>query len=356
MAYGWLPILPDHDELLSSFLSRCARVHGMRPTVFCAFHLHPHAVWNRDVDRSASPALMKAIADNAHVQPQDIEAMTLRSWESVTHPVPLERIGSSGMAPWITAVGIYHRTRKRYGLQYCPRCLADHLVFYRTWRLAFVTVCPTHHLLLRDSCEACGAPIIPHRQRVSARYCDRCGRDLCAIDRGVASPSPSIRAALRLQEVLLGALTGQRLLVGQQWVEGAFYLQGARFLLAHLRLLDDEYHDHGCGQPRVPFESKRCLYRLALLTILERLLSDWPTNFITAATARGVTQRSFMGLQEPPEWIAQALLDLPPGRSYDRSWRPRRLRCELRSLHRNKPAGWRSLRAQVLLRGTRYRR
>lgn len=99
MAYGWLPVRPDHDELLSSFLSRCARAHGMRPTVFCAFHLHPHAVWNRDIDRSASPALMKSIADKAHLQLRDIVSMTLRSWESVTHPVSPDRIGSSGMAP-----------------------------------------------------------------------------------------------------------------------------------------------------------------------------------------------------------------------------------------------------------------
>lgn len=356
MAYGWIPVLPVHEELLSSFLSRCARVHGMRPTVFCAFHLHPHAVWNRDVDRNASQALMKAVADKAHLQPQDIASMTLRSWEIVTHQVPPCRIGSSGMAPWITSVGIYHRTRKRYGLQYCPLCLEEHLVFYRTWRLAFVTVCPTHHVLLRDACDTCGAPIIPHRQRVCARYCDRCGGDLCALGRNPAPPSLSVRGALRVQKNLLGALTDQRLMVGHRGLQGAAYLQGARFLLAHLRLLADDYHDHDRDQQGVPFESNRCLYRLELLNILERLLSDWPDNFIKAATVRGLTQRSFIGLQDPPDWVAQVLQDLPPGRTYDRGWRPRRLRNELRRLHRNKPAGWRSQRAQVLLRGARYRR
>lgn len=356
MAYGWLSILPDQDELLSSFLSRCARVHGMRPTVFCAFHLHPHAVWNRDVDRSASPALMEAIAHNAHVPPHDIEALTLRSWERITHPVPQCRIGSSGMAPWITSVGIYHRTRKRYGLQYCPLCLKERLVFYRTWRLAFVTACPTHHVLLRDSCGSCGAPIIPHCQRISARYCDRCGGDLCAIDSDAASPTSSVHDALRVQEILLGALTGRVLMAGRQCPQGATYLQGARFILAHLRLLADDYDSHVSGQHCVPFESNRSLDRLSLLNILERFLSDWPTNFIRAATVRGLTQRSFIGLHDPPDWIAHALQDLPPGRAYDRNWRPRRLRSELRILHRNKPAGWRSLRAQVLLRGMRYRR
>lgn len=356
MAYGWLPIQPDPDELLSSFLSRCARVHGMRPTVFCAFHLHPHPVWNRDIDRSASPALMEAIADNAHVQPHDIEALTLRSWECITHPVSPCRIGSSGMAPWITTVGIYHRTRKRYGLQYCPLCLKERLIFGRVWRLAFVTVCPTHHVRLRDACDACGAPIIPHRQRVSARYCDRCGGDLCAIGRDPSMPSSSVHGALRLQEALFDALTGQRLMVGHQCLQGADFLQGARFVLAHLRLLADDYYNHDSGEQRVPFESHRCLDRLSLLNILERFLSDWPTHLIRAATGHGLTQRSFMGLHDPPDWIAHALQELPPGRVYDRSWRPRRLRGELRILHRNKPEGWRSLRAQVLLRGMRYRR
>ena len=62
-------------------------------------------------------------------------------------------------------IGVFHRSRHKFGLQICPLCLAeDKEPFYRKeWRLSWVTVCTRHNSLLLDRCPGCQAPIVFHR-------------------------------------------------------------------------------------------------------------------------------------------------------------------------------------------------
>lgn len=311
---GWLPVVPSNDELLSSFLSRCARHHGMRPTVFCAHYLKPFSIWNRDIDRSASPALMQSIARLAHLTPQQVEAMTLRGWQQSLHSTSCDDLAAAGVAPWISAAGIYHRTRRRYGLNYCVYCLEQRPAFRRMWRLAFVTVCSTHQALLSDSCGSCGSPIIPHHQHVSGLYCGRCGAYLCHVHPSSPSDSLAMSDVLHLQEELLRALDARTVVVGDQVVAGSAYLEGVRFLAGRLRLLDDRSDGQHGDRRHVPFELRRCHARHGALCELARLLSDWPANLLRAATLRDWTQRPFHAEGPPPEWISRALESLPAGK------------------------------------------
>lgn len=102
-----------------------------------------------------------------------LEATLLSNYVGVV----VEGIDAAAWRPWILPLGIYHRTRRRAGTQWCPECLSsDGDPYYRTrWRLAFVTACLHHHCILHDRCEGCQAPAAPHR--VSTPVCHLCGTD-----------------------------------------------------------------------------------------------------------------------------------------------------------------------------------
>lgn len=78
---------------------------------------------------------------------------------------------------WLLTLGVWHRKRRGFGQQFCPRCLEDDPEpYYRTyWRLAWITACNTHNCRLADRCDRCHAPCMPHRSR--APTCHECGRD-----------------------------------------------------------------------------------------------------------------------------------------------------------------------------------
>ncbi len=89
-------------------------------------------------------------------------------------------------------IGVYHRTHKQFGLQYCPRCFTeDEDPYYRCkWRLALIVVCEKHHVVLHDRCPKCGEPVNFHRDElgnhrkfvaVSLTLCYSCHFDLRAV-------------------------------------------------------------------------------------------------------------------------------------------------------------------------------
>src|SRR5262249_54090846 len=53
--------------------------------------------------------------------------------------------------------------------------------FRRMWRLGFIVACPSHGVILRDSCPKCGKPACPHRVSLddpSLRHCYNCRANL----------------------------------------------------------------------------------------------------------------------------------------------------------------------------------
>lgn len=156
----WRP-RPEPDELLSSWLARVARGNSGKLHTFCHAVWPGLQIWNRDIDAVAPALLLAELGRRTGVDASRIDQTTLRSLEGVL----FEDLQVVGPTQWVRPLGVFHRTRRRGGQQWCPLCLAaDQEPYYRRrWRLAIASTCPCHGLVLADTCHDCGAPAVPHR-------------------------------------------------------------------------------------------------------------------------------------------------------------------------------------------------
>lgn len=206
------PLWPVHlkplpDELLSSWTVRLAGAHGLKVQTFSrllagsGYHL-----WNRDIDRTAPTWLLDALCANT-ATPADIgNDTTLKAYEGEIY----RTFHESYVLPWILPLKIVRFTRTGYGLQFCPRCLAEDSepYFRKRWRVAFYTWCSAHDVMLHDRCPNCGAPVIFQRRELgrpnefdpgSITQCYACNFDLR--EASTATPifyEESSRTAFRL--------------------------------------------------------------------------------------------------------------------------------------------------------------
>lgn len=175
-----LHLKPLPDELLSSWLARLSRAHGLLLHTFCDIAWPRKAIWNRDVDKLADKEIVRLLAQKTGTSYERAFATTLAAFEGYLY----EKHNPYGSTPWLMPLGIYHRLRKRRGLQYCPACLTEDPdpYFRRHWRLAFVTVCVKHGLELLDCCVRCRSPVNFHRVKADAplSQCYRCKKDLAS--------------------------------------------------------------------------------------------------------------------------------------------------------------------------------
>ncbi|MFC0154178.1 TniQ family protein [Xanthomonas dyei] len=156
---------PLPDELLTSWIARVAKANGLKLQTFCdRVFGKEHQLWNRDIDRSAPDWLLDTLARHSGT-PTDV---VLHTTLGVYRGRLFRERHSSGQLRWILPMGIYHRTRRRFGLQFCPQCLADDAEpYFRTcWRVAVLTFCPKHQLYLYDRCPNCSAPVAFHRREL----------------------------------------------------------------------------------------------------------------------------------------------------------------------------------------------
>ena len=335
------PLELHADELLSSFLVRAAHAHGLAPYRFCAYHFPDSPVWNRDIDRSASDALLEAIAVKAGLSFERVVGMTLRSAAATLGPCT-----AGGAGPWINTVGVYHRLRRRWGLQYCPVCLAEHPVLYRSWRLSFVVVCKQHQVRLQDACPHCDAPLAIHRQQLSVRLCHACSRPLSEIRAGLRF---SLEALSRAQSRYESAWARDRSEIGHESVAARDWFQGARVVASLIKPPPSDLADSTKARRSV-LESARVEQRAHVLSQMESLFAYWPDGFSTAARGSHLTQRSFVR-RALPDWLAAVVDGLPEGSA--RSGATHRSRHSLRARlesSRRKTAEWRTMRAELLWR------
>jgi hypothetical protein len=155
---------PKDDELLSSWLVRLASAHGMKLHTFCSITWPGKQIWNRDIDKSADAEVAQSLFEKTGTSLKRVCATMLSSYENILY----ERHNHFGPTSWIMPIGIYHRRRRQFGLQFCPRCLAEDKEPYyrRRWRLAFIIVCERHRILLHDRCPKCEEPINFHRDEM----------------------------------------------------------------------------------------------------------------------------------------------------------------------------------------------
>lgn len=348
-------IEPFDDELLSSFLIRAAHRHGLTPYRFCAFSFGQSPIWNRDIDCCASDRQLDAISSESHVPYERVQAMTLRSLIAAEHQTDRNEM-SPGRAQWINNVGIYHRLRRRYGLRYCPTCLRATACYQRLWRVGFITWCPQHKLPLRDCCAVCGHPIVPHRHQDSLVHCVACGSRLDHLEQPLAPDSWFIEAQLRLQDLVIAAVRGGPIQLGNTEVSGRHFLEGLTAMVRVFQLRSRGQTQHGvCSLPerRPVIDRHRVATDQQVSVILDTLLCEWPGLMQEMCALGHVTQRSFAPMKTLPSWLGNLIDQLPRGRENRRRRTSGVLHRHLRSLRRRRPFGWRTMRARALMRAAR---
>lgn len=269
-------------------------------------------IWNRDIDHFAPIELIELLSQKTGVSVQRIQQATLRSYEGFA----FMRLNEVGTTRWLLPLGIYHRTRRSYGQQFCPICIAEGPEPYlrKHWRLAFFFQCTAHCVMLVDRCRNCGKPLSPHRTdilagrgsmtRATIRHCAYCLSDLAG--GGVLATEVGTRVQLLLDDALR---QGYFLIAGQP-VYTHLFLDGLRALMQGLNRsqISDEQ------TPRV-FEYGSPAYRCERLCEAFDLLNAWPEKFISRCVATRRTYTDFVFSSQPTPWWLYSVLKMELFRS-----------------------------------------
>lgn len=316
------PRLPG--ELLSSWIVALARANGCKVHTLCArFGGNGHTIWNRDVDRQMPPDLIAALARSTG---QSVEAVRSDSLPELAVQV-IGRHYPNGNSAWVLPLGIYHRKRLGYGVQFCPLCLVeDERPFVRrSWRMAFYTECDKHHVLMQDRCPSCKEPWtyfrgeLGDRDRVSAQginVCSNCGFDL--------TRTPVQRTDWNDHQLILAC---RNLWLMHGW--GTVYLDNRRFAPVHQLMVairqvimlmssdrrDGQLYDTVAGvlwpegyralsMRGLDYERRSVEERHRLFCMAVWLLLDWPHRFEWMWRASGIHRCAlWRDLRHMPRWF-----------------------------------------------------
>jgi TniQ len=268
---------PMPDELLSSWMIRLARGNGYKIHGFYTqFFGLDRQIWNRDIDHLAPRWLITGLSERTGIPESRITQMTLRTLEGYA----FERLNDAGTTRWLMALGVFHRTRRAFGQQFCPICLSEDAEPYlrRSWRLALTTICDQHGVVLQDRCNACGRPVVPHRADMTSHRSRLPHMSIvrCSFCRALIT-APSTQASdgdIELQRNINEIVAVGYAAIGNSVVYSHLYFDGLRILMAGLSALSNK-----AGRS-VDFERAPILERLARLKAANELLVQWPDVFL----------------------------------------------------------------------------
>jgi hypothetical protein len=302
--------------------------HGLKLHTFCSLAWPRRAIWNRDIDKSADERVLAVLSEKTDTPLERVRGTTLSAYEGILY----EKHNPFGNTLWIMPVGVYHRVRTQYGLQFCPRCLAEDKepYFRRRWRLAFVAVCVDHRVVLRDRCPYCGEPVNFHRDELGLRskyapmsvtLCHACKFDLrTAGERSEGSHSEveANAAEVEFQGRLLNAVHDGWIMVdGQGPVYSHLFFRVLHQLMrmvatgkrsAVLRAAATTRWDVPPFTPSFS-GSNRDIERLdinvrrRLLAVARYMLEDWPDRFVEFCEANRLWSSTLLrDLDDVPYW------------------------------------------------------
>lgn len=307
------PLWPIHlkprtNELLSSWMIRLAHAHGYKVERMCRVLFgRDHALWSRDVDRFVPCGVLAKLCQITGTSPEQARLTTLESYGGFLS----EEVHPGGHSPWILPLHIHHRQRTAPGLMYCPVCLegGDTAYYRRAWRLAFVTVCTVHGVVLRDTCWQCRSPVMPHRVDIGRcgatprdRSFVRCWRCGCKLSAGDVEPcdeyllafTRNMEAVLECGFVNLGSRLG---------LHSVPYFAGVRVLA---RLAAKEKCLRAASIENLPIDQRQSVMRK-----VAELLESWPTNFLQAMKAAKTTYSEVVQPRETlPFWLESVAFQL----------------------------------------------
>lgn len=324
-----LPIHPQpkEGEIFSSWLVRLAFSNGFPlHTFFTGFLGYKGAVLTRDIDRHPSDQLLQLISLQTQQPISTLQDMTLCHYEGrFFSELPLH-----GDVSWLLALGIFHRDRKRAGMQYCPLCMqTDSVPYYRlSWRLALTVICPIHYCAMEDVCPRCQSPVMFHRHGIGRekipyvehlRHCHQCFLDLGSV-RPRYPEWPDCNS-LNFLTALIGhpELSPWRYLRITTPCSIPFF-SGLRALLRLLNCrFGARFETTFCGElstPALPpsrqdFEYLNSDRRLILMLRACWLLQEWPDRFIECCHVAHLTRSRIAEFPDLlPFWLEAAISQL----------------------------------------------
>lgn len=189
---------PREDEILSSWLIRCAIANGSDPEGWGGGIWEEYRIWTRDFDRSLPKSKAAPLCRAMGVSCSEIASMTLEPL--IRRITGTDSLNPNTAWPWVIPTGIRNRSRFN-GLHFCPECLKETDPYSRRqWRLSWNVACPKHKVILHLRCPQCYTAFSPHLVNYTDTdigKCRKCGYDL----RGISSEKADSRA-IRLQEML----------------------------------------------------------------------------------------------------------------------------------------------------------
>ncbi|MES0037511.1 TniQ family protein [Mesorhizobium sp. M0046] len=160
-------VVPQADELLSSWLNRLAFANGIAPRHFADVFGIDGGMWSARLDLALPDGAARLLHHYSGVARDTLAAMTLAQDERTRLLLPLRQTGPRGRSTW---------------LQFCPQCLTSDLApyFRRRWRMASSISCPMHGCGLRDRCPSCGSGTAAFNQSglIPQHHCATCHFDL----------------------------------------------------------------------------------------------------------------------------------------------------------------------------------
>lgn len=303
-------------EALSSWLHRFAQANGVADHTFCRQILRERPAWNRDIDRYADASVLESAAAMTGERLDRLKDSVLRAAEGKLFATHTQR----GELPWVLPLGIYHRLRRRFGQQFCPRCISEPQPWLRlAWRFAWSTVCTVHGIRLLDRCPTCGAPFMFHRMQLISLLglrCTVCGSTLAA-PRVLATQS-----VVRFQKRLERAYFRGSVVIGGELISALDLFVGLRSIARALNsrknstglcemlpkwLREQRPQEHGTG-----LEHWRSDSRHWAMEALRRCLDLWPDEFVSEAILHRIYRFRFDDSVASPQpaWLEQVLLRL----------------------------------------------
>jgi len=300
-------------ESFSSWLHRVAFANGMADHTFCRHLFGPRPVWNRDVDHLVDENMLTLAASAFLESRASLASGTLRSLEGIF----FENVCRGGHFSWVLPLGVYHRTRRRHGQQFCAACLREGDPWLRfPWRFAWVVCCPHHQTVLRDACPNCDAPIAFHRMSLATPgrlVCDRCNGNILK-----NSPdAPASKRIVRFQAQMLKIMKNGEAYIGKECLTAFDYFRGLRDLVrgaypnGRLAGLQNALFPQDPVAPRSKLAIERWRHpaRALAIEILARALERWPDGFIDMCLRAKVYRARFepQGRELHPAWVESAL-------------------------------------------------
>lgn len=324
---------PKAGEIFSSWLVRLSLANGLPLHSFYSGLLNfRQAIWSRDIDRHPPIGLLECLNHVTKASISQLNELSLKKYEGLFY----DSLSVNGVAPWLLPLGIYHRTHKLAGMQFCPLCLKnDSSPYYRLkWRIGLIVLCEVHNCVLMDHCPRCNSPIIFHRHGIGRgkylhphclKYCYACNDNLAAVE-PIYPQWPDLSSQFLLERLIreFDSCPWQGFPVGADCPLPFFI--GLR---AILNLLNGRYGERLqnsiCSQLPIAVVQTSALHfeylgparRLHLLLCACWLIQNWPDRFVTSCRTAGLSRSRI--LEEPdasPYWLEAALSNYLDNRTY----------------------------------------